>query len=135
MNVIAKFSDLFPLCAVGDIGDFDALSLQLIADAVGLGEVFGLLCLGACFEKRLDLCILLAGLGDDGELSAAGNGLLFKLFAPCVGLFDKAEAEHLVKVGDRGKFCVVVGLVFKNVIKRCDGKLGVQVVVQRRGEL
>ena len=36
MNVIAKFSDLFPLCAVGDIGDFDALSLQLIADAVGL---------------------------------------------------------------------------------------------------
>ena len=40
--------DLCPLPAdaAGDVGDLHALGLQLIADTVGLGEVFGLLGVG-----------------------------------------------------------------------------------------
>lgn len=35
-------SDVLPLYTAGDIGDFNALRLEFVADTVGLGEVFGL---------------------------------------------------------------------------------------------
>ena len=43
---------MLPLGAAGDVGDLDALGFEFVADAVGLGEVFGLLCLGARREQR-----------------------------------------------------------------------------------
>ena len=64
--------DLCPLPAdaAGDVGDLHALGLQLIADTVGLGEVFGLLGVGPGPDQGLHLGILAAVLADHGE--AAG---------------------------------------------------------------
>lgn len=47
-GLAAFIGDLCPLPAdaAGDVGDLHALGLQLIPDAVGLGEVFGLLGVG-----------------------------------------------------------------------------------------
>ena len=66
--------DLCPLPAdaAGDVGDLHALGLQLIADTVGLGEVFGLLGVGPGPDQGLHLGILAAVLADHGE--AAGGG-------------------------------------------------------------
>ena len=65
--------DLCPLPAdaAGDVGDLHALGLQLIADTVGLGEVFGLLGVGPGPDQGLHLGILAAVLADHGE--AAGG--------------------------------------------------------------
>ena len=69
-----------PLYAVGNIGYLDAHGLQLVADAVGFGEILGLLSVAAGKAECLDLGILLAGLGNYGEGSGGcGLGL-------CVGL-------------------------------------------------
>ena len=58
-----------PFGAVGDVSELDALGLQLIADAVGLGKILGLLGIGPGADQRLHSGIGLAGLADDGELT------------------------------------------------------------------
>ena len=61
-----------PAGAVLGVHDLDALSLQLIADAVGLREVFGLLGLVALHDQRVDGGIALAG---DGVAAFGLGGL------------------------------------------------------------
>ena len=43
-----------PLGAAGHVGDLDALGLQFIADAVGLGKVLGLLGVSTVADQLLD---------------------------------------------------------------------------------
>ena len=45
--LIDRFLHALPLRAAGHVGHFDALCLELVADAVGLGPVLGLLGSGA----------------------------------------------------------------------------------------
>ena len=123
-----------PLCAMGYIRDLDTGGFQLIADAVGLRIIFGLLCI----LTRLNFCrdgfVLFAGLGDYRELT--GFELLFlELFALLCGFLDEAQAEHTVKVAENGELCRTVGLVLEHVVKRGNGKRGVQIVVKRGAEL
>ena len=68
-GILIVLSDPLPLCAVGDIGDLYALSLELVAYAVGLGKILGLLRIGASFKQRLDPGIALAGFRDYGEFA------------------------------------------------------------------
>lgn len=51
-----------PFGAVGDVSKLDALGLQLITDAVGLGKILGLLGVGPGADQRLHGGIGLAGL-------------------------------------------------------------------------
>ena len=60
--------DPFPLCTVGNIGNFDSLVLEFIADAVGLGKVLGLLGRCTSLEQLLNGSIRLTALGYDGKL-------------------------------------------------------------------
>ena len=59
--------DALPLCAACNVSDFHVHCLQLIADAVSLGEILGLLGIGALTDQCLDLGVLLAILADDGK--------------------------------------------------------------------
>ena len=77
---------------MGDVGDFDAGSLQLVADAVGLGEILGLLGVLTGHDLGLHRSIALAALGHDGELSG-GDGLVM----PIIDEEDRRQA--------RGAFC------------------------------
>ena len=52
---------------MGDVGDFDPGGFELVADAVGLGKVFGLFRVLAGLNLRFDLRGRLAGFGEDGE--------------------------------------------------------------------
>ena len=60
--------DSFPLCTVGDIGNFDSRGLKLVADTVGLGKVLGLLGRCTSLEQFLNGSIRLTALGYDGKL-------------------------------------------------------------------
>ena len=111
-----------PLRALGGVDDGDALGGEHVAYAVGLGVVLGLLGGGALGEQALyALVVLLLGLG--------------VLLAQLLGLLNEAEAQHAVEVGDGGELGRVVGLGLERVVERGDGQGGVEVVVQRLGEL
>ena len=69
---IQKNLNALPAGAVLGVHDLDALSLQLIADAVGLREVLGLLGLVALHHQRVDGGIALAG---DGVAAFGLGGL------------------------------------------------------------
>ena len=79
-GLAAFIGDLCPLPAdaAGDVGDLHALGLQLIADTVGLGEVFGLLGVGPGPDQGLHLRILTAVLADHGE-AAGGRAAAFSV--------------------------------------------------------
>ena len=65
---------------MGDVGQLDPGGLQLVADAVGLGEVLLLLRILAGADLRFDLGIGLAALGDNRKLAGNG-GFLLQLLA------------------------------------------------------
>ena len=115
------FSNPLPPDAMGDVGDFDTLGLELVADTVGLGKVFGLFGVLAGLDPGLHFRVGLAGFGDDGKLPD-GDGLLLQLLPLLIGPCDKVKAQHPVKVRDGGELGVVVGLVLEHVIQGGDGQ-------------
>ena len=68
-------------------------------------------------------------------VNAPAATFCFFSLASCVGLLDKAQAQHTVKVRNGGELGRVIGLVLEHVIQRGDGEGGVEVVVHRGAEL
>ena len=88
---IQKNLNALPVGAVLGVHDLDALSLQLIADAVGLREVLGLLGLVALHDQRVNGGIALAG---DGVAAFGLGGLGLGIgFPHRCGLFQQGQAQ------------------------------------------
>ena len=86
---IQKNLNALPAGTVLGVHDLDALSLQLIADAVGLREVLGLLGLVALHDQRVDGGIALAG--DGGAAFGLGGLGLGIGFPHRCGLFQQGQ--------------------------------------------
>lgn len=65
-----------PAHTTGDVRDLHAHGLQIVPDAVRLGEVLGLLGVVAGLQQSLHLSVRLAALADDLEPAGGRSGLL-----------------------------------------------------------
>ena len=88
-----------PLCAAGDIGHFNALRLQLVADAVGLGKVLRLFRLCALADHRLHRLVRRTVLSDHGKRARTLRSRLCLLLPLGFGLLEQVElAEKIARV-------------------------------------
>ena len=88
---------MLPLGAAGDVGDLDALGFEFVADAVGLGEVFGLFRVVARLDLRSDGGIVAAILAEDGIRT--GRRLFRGIaLADLRGLAAEVQAQDLVDI-------------------------------------
>ena len=121
---------MLPLGAAGDIGDLDALCFQLVANAVGFGEVFGLLGVVARLDLRCDRRIVIAILAEDG-IRARGRLLRCIALADLIGLFAEVKAQNFIKIVQNEQLRCVVGLVLEYVVKSRNGQRRVEVIAER----
>ena len=123
--------DLCPLPAdaAGDVGDLHALGLQLIADTVGLGEVFGLFRVVARLDLRSDGGIVAAILAEDGIRTSRRLFCCIAL-ADLRGLAAKVQTQDLVEIVQHEQLSGVVRLVLEHVVERGDGQRGIEVVAE-----
>ena len=107
---------MLPLYTARDIGDFNALRLEFVADTVGLGEVFGLFRVIACLDLRGHSGIVTAILAEDGIRTC---GRLFSriALADLICLFAQVKAQYLVEIIKDEQLRRVVGLVFEHVVQ------------------
>ena len=128
------FSDALPLRAVRHIGHLDALCLQLVADAVGLGEVLRLLGVCALTDQRLDGLVRRAVLGDDGERTrvCAAAAAFFSRSAAALAM--RSRLRDLVEVGDDRELGRAARLGLEHIVEHGDAHGGVEVVVHLLGE-
>ena len=100
-------SDPPPDGAVFLIGDLDALGLQLIPDAVGLGEILRLLGFVPGQHQRVDVAVAFTG---DGVAAGGGSGLGRLLLPELRRLFQQGQGQYLVETCQDGPLGGVVGL-------------------------
>ena len=123
---IQKNLNALPVGAVLGVHDLDALSLQLIADAVGLRKVFGLLGLVALHDQRVNGGIALAG---DGVAAFGLGGLGLGIgFPHCCGFFQQGQAQYLIVAVQNGQLGGVIGLGLQGIIQSSDAHGGVQII-------
>ena len=130
---IQKNLNALPVGAVLGVHDLDALSLQLIADAVGLRKVFGLLGLVALHDQRVNGGIALAG---DGVAAFGLGGLGLGIgFPHCCGFFQQGQAQYLIVAVQNGQLGGVIGLGLQGIIQSSDAHGGVQIIAHLLQEL
>src|SRR5699024_284258 len=105
----------------------------LVAQAVGLGKVLGLLGILTRLDLGLHGRVTLAGLREDGEGTGLGRG--GQLLALLGSLLQKIQAQHLVKVGNQRQLGGIVGLGLEGIVDGGNGKGGIEIVAQRGNKL